>query len=99
MDVQGSALLKLSWIFFTFLVVLADKITNSTEGNNTVTCTVEHEYDDLDVRSVMGKWGVVELYTHLTKEGVKMYQTCPKITIWETYEIPRSTFGVRFPFI
>lgn len=96
MDFQGCAILKLPWIFFLFLVVFADEITNSTESNVTVTCEKEHDYDDLDIRKVMGKWGAVELYTHLSKEGVKMYQTCPKITIWETHEIPQTTYGVRF---
>ncbi|CAH0722741.1 unnamed protein product, partial [Brenthis ino] len=93
MDFQGCAILKLPWILFLFLVVFADEITNSTESNVTVTCEKEHDYDDLDIRKVMGKWGAVELYTHLSKEGVKMYQTCPMITIWETHEIPQTTYG------
>lgn len=69
-------------------------VTNGTDGNTTFSCTQEQDYDDLDIRNVTGKWKVAEVYMHLTNEGVKMYTSCPVITIWEEDEFPRSTYGV-----
>lgn len=87
--------LFLLWILpFTFAEVVN---TNSSEGNNTantIKCIEEHEYKNLDVREVIGKWRAVELYMHLSKEGVNTYVSCPYLTIWESDEFPRSTYGV-----
>ncbi|XP_063834238.1 uncharacterized protein LOC135083411 isoform X2 [Ostrinia nubilalis] len=68
-------------------------VLNSTEGNVTISCAQEHEYDHLDIREVTGKWKVVQLYMHLGMEGVTMYNSCPVTTIWEADEFPRSTYG------
>lgn len=83
----------LPWFLLLFLKSSAVEVSNST-SNTTVNCQREHEYDDLDPRTVMGKWKVAELYMHLSKEGVKTYKSCPMITIWETDDFPRSTYGV-----
>lgn len=81
-------------IQFMFLAVSAFEDFNSTNSNETVKCEREHTYDKLDIRSVTGKWKIVELYTHLILEGIKRYKSCPIITIWESEELPRTTFGV-----
>ncbi|XP_034841446.1 uncharacterized protein [Maniola hyperantus] len=93
MALQGRALLRLPWICFLFLYTCADETANSTKVDDQVTCERDHEYDSLDIRNVTGKWSAVELYMHLSKEGVKKYQTCPTITVWDTEEIPHTTFG------
>ncbi|CAH2268748.1 uncharacterized protein LOC120623409 isoform X2 [Pararge aegeria] len=94
MEMQARAVLRLPWIFFLFLYTCADETANSTQVDDKVTCDRDHEYDSLDIRDVTGKWRAVELYMHLSKEGVKRYETCPKITVWETDEIPHTTtFG------
>ncbi|KPI93452.1 hypothetical protein RR46_10712 [Papilio xuthus] len=83
----------LPWFLLLFLKTSAIEVSNSTNNNITVICQREHEYDDLDPRTVMGKWKVVELYLHLRKEGVNTYKSCPIITLWETDDFPRSTYG------
>lgn len=71
--------------------------SNSNEQNNTTfSCTREHEYDNMDIREILGRWKVMELYMHIKKEGVNQYPSCPEVTIWETDDFPRTTFGVGF---
>lgn len=70
------------------------EVSNSTDHNITVTCNREHEYDSMDIREVLGQWRVVELYLHLSKEGVNMYKSCPFIKIWTMEDFPTTTFGV-----
>jgi hypothetical protein len=88
-------------LVFCILIPFASaiEITNSTDDNVTVSCSQEHDYDSLDLREVSGKWKVLELYMHLTKEGVVPYKSCPTTTIWEVDDFPRSTYGVRNIFI
>ncbi|OWR51335.1 hypothetical protein KGM_204253 [Danaus plexippus plexippus] len=70
---------------------IAEDISNKTEIP--VRCENSHDYDDIDIRNISGKWEAVELYMHLSNEGVKIYKSCPRITIWETEDMPVSTFG------
>lgn len=93
---QGHHFLRLPWLVFLLLRASAEDSGNSTKPEEKVTCERDHEYDSLDIRDVTGKWNVEELYMHLKKEGVKQYNTCPTVTIWETEEIPHTTFGVGF---
>ncbi|KOB68841.1 Uncharacterized protein OBRU01_17836 [Operophtera brumata] len=58
-----------------------------------VTCFREHENDKLDIREILGQWKVFEVYMHLKMEGVIQFPVCPIVTIWETEEFPRTTFG------
>lgn len=69
------------------------KLSNLTDENVTY-CFREHENDQLDVREILGKWKVSEVYMHLTNEGVKAFPSCPDVTIWETADFPTTTFGV-----
>lgn len=89
---------RLTSLLFICIVHLSSAteimISNTTDGDMNVTCNRGHEYDHLDIRDVMGKWRAVELYTHLRREGVKTYISCPTATIWEEPEFPRSTYGV-----
>lgn len=96
MGFQTCFMLSLPWIVVLCFVASGSQVSNSTDDNMTVTCEREHEYDTMDVRTVLGKWKAVELYLHLSKEGVKNYDRCPHVTIWETEDFPRSTFGVGF---
>lgn len=84
-------------IFFPILVTISNvagfEKSNGTETNKTFVCEREHKYDRLDIREIMGKWKALELYMHLSNEGVVEYQSCPMVTIWESAEFPRSTFG------
>lgn len=91
---QSRRMLTLTWVLVLCFVASGSEVSNSTDDNVTVTCEREHEYDTMDVRTVLGKWKAVELYLHLSKEGVKIYDRCPHVTIWETDEFPRTTFGV-----
>lgn len=79
---------------FLFFVTSAFEITNTTNGNITVTCETVHDYDTIDIEPLMGKWTAVEVYMHLNKEGVYRYHTCPSVKLWENDEFPTSTFGV-----
>lgn len=79
---------------FLFCGTSAFEITNTTEGNITVTCETVHEYDAIDIQQLMGKWTAVEVYMHLNKEGVLRYHTCPSVKLWEHDELPTTTFGV-----
>lgn len=77
----------------------ANNLTKSIINRNvTIDCSNDHRYDSLDVREIFGKWYVFEVYTHLKLEGVTLYKSCPLITIWETDDFPRTTFGVS-PYI
>lgn len=67
--------------------------SNSTDHNVTITCLGKNDLPDIDIKNVTGKWKTLELYLHLSKEGVHKYNSCPIITIWETDQIPTSTFG------
>lgn len=69
------------------------KISNFTDQNTTY-CFREHENDKMNISEVLGKWKVLEVYMHLTYEGVKAYPSCPDVTIWETEDFPSTTFGV-----
>lgn len=69
------------------------KISNVTDQNAT-NCFREHENDKLDIREVLGQWKVLEVYMHLTYEGVKSFPVCPDVKIWETEDFPSTTFGV-----
>lgn len=69
------------------------KVSNFTDQNVTY-CFREHENDKLDVREILGRWNVIVVYMHLSMEGVKEYPFCPEVTIWETEDFPRTTFGV-----
>lgn len=94
------------WIVFLFTSALAfedfviyggGQETNGTKSNDknfSVNCLREHLYDRWNISEVFGKWKVLELYTHLSNEGVHQYNSCPKVTIWETEEFPTTTFGV-----
>lgn len=68
--------------------------TDERDGNYTVTCVREHSYDSMYIEEVFGKWKVLELYLHLTNEGINKYKSCPIVTIWEEAEFPSTTFGV-----
>lgn len=80
---------------FLFFVTSAFEVKNMTDGNVTVTCETIHDYDEIDVRQLMGKWTAVEVYMHLKKEGVFRYNTCPNVKLWEHDDFPSTTFGVR----
>lgn len=80
---------------FLFFLTSAFEITNSTDGNITVTCETVHDYDAIDVGLLLGKWTAVEVYMHLTeKEGAHRYNICPEVRLWENDEFPTATFGV-----
>ncbi|CAG4923938.1 unnamed protein product [Colias eurytheme] len=91
MEFQGWIILRLPWLLLLFSVAIGHETSNSTD--NEEICFKEHKYDNLDVRTVLGKWSVIELYMHLSKEGVTTYRSCPTVTIWEEDDFPRSTFG------
>lgn len=95
------------WILFTslaaeeFLIYDMDLDGNHTEKSSSrvynatnVICVREHLYDHLDIKEVLGKWKVRELYLHLSKEGVNEYHSCPQVTIWQEDRFPTTTFGV-----
>ena len=97
------------WMFLLFTSLAAEEFliydidldSNRTENSangayNTtnVNCVREHLYDNLDIKEVLGKWKVRELYLHLSKEGVNEYNSCPEVTIWEEDHFPTTTFGV-----
>lgn len=84
-----------------FLVYDFDLDSNHTENRSSgaynttnVVCVREHLYDKLNIKEVLGKWKVRELYLHLSKEGVNEYHSCPEVTIWEEDRFPTTTFGV-----
>ncbi|VVC87954.1 unnamed protein product [Leptidea sinapis] len=85
MGLQGWCILRVTCFMYIITVCFGEEISNTANSTEStpVLCAVEHKYDDLDVRTVLGKWGVVELYMHLKKEGITTYKSCPKITIWE----------------
>ncbi|CAK1548421.1 unnamed protein product [Leptosia nina] len=91
MGLQGRIMLRIPWLVLLFSTSFGD--LNETNSTETVSCYREHDYDDLDVRSVTGKWKIVELYLHMSKEGVTTYKSCPTVVIWEEDDFPRSTFG------
>lgn len=62
--------------------------------NATVVCDHSSLYKIADIRKVLRKWYVLEIYMHLANEGQKLYKSCPVTTIWETDDFPRTTFGV-----
>ncbi|CAB3231388.1 unnamed protein product [Arctia plantaginis] len=67
--------------------------TDGSDGNDTVTCVREHLYDRMNIKEVYGKWKVLELYLHLSNEGVNEYKSCPVVNIWEEAQFPSTTFG------
>lgn len=67
--------------------------TENSDTNSSVSCLREHLYDNMNIKTVLGKWKALELYLHLSKEGVNRYYTCPEVTIWETEKFPTTTFG------
>lgn len=79
---------------FLFFVTSAFEIANTTDGNVTVTCETVHDYDEIDIEQLLGKWTAVEVYMHLNKEGVYRYPTCPNVKLWENDDYQITTFGV-----
>lgn len=79
---------------YLFYVTSAFEVTNTTDGNVTVTCETVHDYDAIDIEQLLGKWTAVEVYMHLNKEGVYRYERCPSVKLWENEDFPTTTFGV-----
>lgn len=90
----------LPWLvaLLTMCTAIEVSISNSTDQNITVSCENEGLYNNLDIREVVGTWKVLELYMHLTDEGVTKYNSCPVAKLWEVDEMPTSTFGVCFSY-
>lgn len=70
-------------------------ISNVTDQNVTY-CFREHDNDKLNISGILGMWKVLEVFMHLTYEGVKAFPVCPVVKIWETEDFPSTTFGVGF---
>lgn len=98
----------LPWILLLFTLISAEEFiiydfdaesNHTAQGNSGiynatgVKCVREHLYDSLDISKVLGKWKVRELYMHLSKEGVNVYNSCPEVKIWEDPYFPTTTLG------
>lgn len=82
--------LQVHFVLLNALLTLNAFLT--TEGRDlnetsSVSCLHDHYYDLMNISDVLGTWKVLEIYMHLSREGVIVINKCPVVKIWEYFEV------------